>query len=135
MEVIRWNGNETTEAGAFSEMTVSDNSNFNYDLSAESLYFFKVPVSRVSATKETKYNSTNVYVTVPSPGMMTIGLKDVKLDGHAQYKLFNMQGNEIIAGKLNSMVTKVNTQNIENGMYIISAMVDNAIINKKILIR
>ena len=79
-------------------------------------------------------NSTEIEL-FPNPfhHLLSLNLKNGKAPDNFSFKIFDITGKTIIKGKSNTVLTKINTENLETGLYFIKIHFDDSLYVKRLI--
>jgi hypothetical protein len=136
IDVIRWKGGETTNAGEQSSIVASESNKFYSDIVGESLYFFKINLGNTTAIYSPKSDVPELMVFQHKPDKIFIKINGVVEDiQHVDYKIVSLDGKIKKNGKLLSDISIVDATNFSRGMYVVTVQMKNYLLYKKLIIR
>jgi alpha-tubulin suppressor-like RCC1 family protein len=79
-------------------------------------------------------NTTKIEI-FPNPfhHLLSLNLKNRKAPENFSFKIFDITGKTILEGKSNTILTKINTENLETGLYFIKINFDNSLYVKRLI--
>jgi alpha-tubulin suppressor-like RCC1 family protein len=79
-------------------------------------------------------NTTKIEI-FPNPFhyLLSLNLKNRKAPENFSFKIFDITGKTILEGKSNTILTKINTENLETGLYFIKINFDNSLYVKRLI--
>ena len=97
----------------------------------ESLEIF---YQKVKSLDNEELNSTEIELC-PNPfhHLLSLNLKNGKAPDNFSFKIFDITGKTIIKGKSNTVLTKINTENLETGLYFIKIHFDDSLYVKRLI--
>jgi alpha-tubulin suppressor-like RCC1 family protein len=79
-------------------------------------------------------NTTKIEI-FPNPfhHLLSLNLKNRKAPENFSFKIFDITGKTILEGKSNTILTKINSENLETGLYFIKINFDNSLYVKRLI--
>ncbi|WP_372757216.1 T9SS type A sorting domain-containing protein [Mariniflexile sp.] len=130
-----WTANNTAQQ---SNYTLSDNSNWNIDIPANSYSYLKIPLNKsVLGINELSLKNNQQFKVTPNPshnGHFQINIPKNNTAEKITLKIFTVDGRQVFneTRKYESKIELNN--NLPSGMYLISVLAGNTVYNSKVIV-